>query len=114
MNTTNAINELCRKAHENALVKGFWPEHSEPQLRANIPEKLALIHSEVSEALDAVRHDYPPSDHLLHYDLFAEEMADICIRVFDLCAYSNVPLGEVIAEKMNYNASRPFKHGKAF
>lgn len=106
INPVNCINALCRICHENSKQKGFWEQSS------NIPEKLALIHSEVSEALEAVRHGYPVSDHLPNVSLFEEELADICIRVFDLAQFYGINLGRIIDEKIEYNKSRPHMHGK--
>lgn len=44
-------------------------------------------------------------------DNFVEELADICIRVFDLCGSMNIDLEKAIKEKMEYNKSRTYKHG---
>lgn len=46
------LNELAEKIHQNAMEKGFWSD-------LNIPEKIALIHSELSEALEADRAGEP-------------------------------------------------------
>lgn len=106
----HAVNMLAVAAHDTAQKKGFY---SEP---VNVPEKLALIHQEVSEALEALRSGDPTKrdKHVPEYSEFEVELADIVIRVCDLAAYKNVPLGDVIVRKMLYNASRPHKHGKAF
>lgn len=68
--------------------------------------KLALIHGEVSEALEAVRKDDHPN--------FAEELADVVIRVEDLAGGSGVDLEGEIVRKMAKNKVRPKLHGKAF
>ena len=39
------------------------------------------------------------------------EMADVILRVMDYCAFYNLPVAEVLVEKMEYNATRPQKHG---
>ena len=44
----------------------------------------------------------------------AVELADAVIRIADLCGHLGIDLDAVIAEKMAYNADRPYKHGKRF
>lgn len=74
----------------------------------SIPSKLALIHSEVSEALEAYRkHDF---GHMF------EELADVIIRVLDLTAALNEHgisnlIDEEIARKLRKNSRRGYKHG---
>ncbi|QNB45856.1 nucleotide pyrophosphohydrolase [Thermanaerosceptrum fracticalcis] len=94
------INELVKQAHENAKKKGFWDE------RREIGTLLALIHSEVSEALEADRKG--------RWGNFAEEMADIVIRVCDLCGGLGIDLEWEIIQKMNKNALRERLHGKRY
>lgn len=67
---------------------------------------LALLHSEISEALESLRED----DH----ENFAEELADIIIRAGDLAGTSEVDLQEEVAMKMAENKGRDYKHGKNF
>ena len=66
--------------------------------------KLALITSEVGEAVSALQHGQDQE--------FAEEVADIVIRVFDLCGYAQIDLGGEVIEKMRFNRGRPYLHGK--
>lgn len=94
------VTELCKKAFETAKNNGF---HEKP---VHIPESLALIHSEVSEALEADRKGDSEN--------FAEELADVCIRVFDLCGALGIDLETEIADKMAKNAQREYKHGKLY
>lgn len=69
-----------------------------------IGDALALIHSEVSEALDAHRNDDSIN--------FSEECADIAIRLFHLCYDLNINLEKMIEYKMKVNEQRPINHGR--
>ncbi|WP_249365517.1 MazG nucleotide pyrophosphohydrolase domain-containing protein [Cytobacillus citreus] len=91
------INELCKQAYETAKSKGW---HDEPRETGTL---LALIHSEVSEALEADRKGDAEN--------FLEEMADVCIRVFDLCGSRTLDLEKAIVDKMERNKGRTYKHG---
>ena len=107
------INDLVREAHAAANTKGFWDRDDK-----NAVECLCLIHSEVSEALEELRNGRAPEDVFYEYDGkpsgFQYELADIVIRVADLCGAWRIDLEKAIAEKMRYNETRPQKHGRAF
>ena len=64
-----------------------------------------LITTEVAEAAEAVR--------LEDGDNFCEELADVCIRVFDLAGGLGINLEHEIAKKMAFNRNREPLHGKA-
>lgn len=119
------LNELASTATENAVSKGFY------EVERNIPEALCLIHSEVSEALEADRADnYFKGDIksilLLNRDefinvfqkdvknTFEDELCDVIIRVLDLAGSLKIDLDSHIKAKMQYNASREHKHGKRY
>lgn len=91
------IAELVDEAYLTAKSKGW---HDEP---VETGTQLALIHSEVSEALEADRKGWDGN--------FAEELADVVIRVFDLCGSKGINLEYHILKKMEYNKTRPHKHG---
>ena len=91
------INKLCDEAYETAKDKGWYDRDTETGTQ------LALIHSEVSEALEADRKGLS--------DQFAGELADVCIRVFSLCGSRGIDLENYILEKMLLNKSRPYRHG---
>lgn len=104
-NLKNALADLGHVIACNSCVNGFWD-------RVNVPEKVALIATEVSEAMEALRQPMleqsekcPPHSH------FAEELADIIIRVMDLDAIFNLELAAVIERKLDVNANRPRTHG---
>ena len=91
------INKLCKQAYETACSKGWHDEERETGTL------LALIHSEVSEALEADRKGDEEN--------FAEELADVCIRIFDLCGLKEIDLETAILKKMERNKLRSYKHG---
>ena len=106
------LNEWRNRCHDNSKAHGWWDGTNH-----NIPEKLALIHSEVSEALEAYRVSLDLGD-LASYPLdgnkpigFASELADILIRVFDLAGYLGIDLTYAVQMKHNYNITRPYRHG---
>lgn len=111
------IKELVKKAHENAKNKGFWEDYDGLEelenskkymglVNAAIGNRLMLIVSELGEALEALRKE--------DYENFKEEIADVVIRVGDLCGGLYIDLEEEIKNKMDKNVLRPYKHGKTF
>ncbi len=99
-----------RAAYENSTNKGFWDSNR------NDAEMIALMHSELSEALEAIRHEgyESASKHIPSYNQVAEEMADVVIRIMDFCEARHINLGRAILAKMEFNKTRPHKHGKKF
>lgn len=70
-------------------------------------ESIALMHSELSEALEAYRENEGK-------ERYAEELADLLIRVFDFAFSENLDLGNAVLEKMEINKQRSHKHNKEF
>jgi NTP pyrophosphatase (non-canonical NTP hydrolase) len=95
---TKTIEVLCKEAFETAKEKGW---HDQPREMGTI---LCLIHGEVSEAMEADRRQEG-------WDRVTEELADVCIRIFDLCGSLNLNLEKAITEKMEFNKGRSYKHG---
>lgn len=68
-----------------------------------IPATLALIHSEVSEALEAFREE--------DRENFAEELADIQIRLIDTAIGLGIDLPMEVEVKLEKNRNRSYRHG---
>ena len=132
------MKNLIAQAHGTAKEKGFW------DTERNVSEMLMLIVSELAEAQEALRKNHfadkvAVSDLQLSIELeksddefkldvpswkesfehhvkssFEDEIADVAIRLFDLCGGLNIDLEKHIELKMKYNSMRGYKHGKAF
>ena len=98
---------IAAVVHEIAIEKGFWDETVDVHF---ILSKLALVHSEVSEVLEAIRKSQGD-------DKIVEEIADTMIRLLDVwAALKNAgivtkSLDDALVEKIAVNKTRPHKHG---
>ena len=103
-----SIAELQVEVHENAKAHGWWEN---PR---TIGELLMLITSEVTEAFVEVRNGHEVNETYYKdgkMEGVPSELADIVIRVMDLCEYYGIDLESAIVEKHRYNLARPYKHG---
>lgn len=130
------IRELVERAYVNAKEHGFH-EGSDKDDVKDMLCAIALIHSELGEATEAIRkgdrtrrrfeRDMAPSEPVKGWkvydfsdeqfqryakDTLEDELADTVIRVFDFCGLQGIDLESHIIRKMEYNRSRPYKHGK--
>jgi NTP pyrophosphatase (non-canonical NTP hydrolase) len=104
------INDLCKESHDRARRKGFYdPEPS-------VESRLCLIHSEVSEALEAYREGriLTEKNEKGKPEGMASELADVVIRICDFAGHLGIDLAHEIRIKSDYNETRPHKHGKRF
>ena len=113
------INELRDRIHDESLAAGWYtkPDAVKQILTDQDPELgeyfemmreigyLALIHAEVSEAVEGSRKGLMDS-HLPHRNSTEVELADTIIRIFDLCGRRDYDIGGAIVEKLRYNRER--------
>lgn len=124
------LNESANIIFENNKAKGFWDEER------NKGELLMLVVSELGEAMEAIRKDRYANTHYLDEmlatghdwknstfsfssafeksvkDTFEDEIADAIIRLLDMSAGLGIDIEKHINLKVNYNTTRPLKHGK--
>ncbi|MFA5196144.1 MAG: hypothetical protein WC401_10140 [Bacteroidales bacterium] len=122
---TTELNELSKEIHEYAQDKGFWDN---PRETGTL---LMLIVSELAEALEADRKikyalpkefkknvdlggNWHTNFEVYIKDTFEDEIADTFIRLFDLCGAMNIDIEYHINQKLVYNASREYRHGKKY
>ncbi len=101
---------LAQRMGKTSQDKGFW---SPPEMMDKYAAKLALVHSEVTEVLEALRKRQGK-------DKVTEEFADVFIRCFDLHrklvedGEATDDLYDTILAKMDKNDARPPLHGHAW
>ena len=105
MSFTEAWNDKADQVHNTAKDKGWW------DVERNGAEMICLMHSELSEALEALRHGNPPDSHIPEFLGTEAELADVVIRIMDYAKARSLKIAEAIEAKMAYNDNRSYKHG---
>lgn len=103
-----SLRALQDAAHNTAVDKGWWEK------KRSLAEQIALMHSELSEALEEVRKEDARPYYVSENgkpEGWAVELADCVIRIMDTCGYYGQDLQALVELKMKYNESRPHRHG---
>lgn len=109
------FNRTARRISKDNYYQRFWDQPVEAGEVLVQAMKLALVHSEISEALEAIREETPQADkHLPERSAEEVELADAVIRIMDYAGHFNLDVGGAIIDKMHYNRTRQHKHGKRF
>lgn len=109
------MRQIQTDVHKLAVDNGWWPEGTDLRI---VPEKLALIHSEISEALEEYRslnerdlQDVYFNDGSDKPEGFGVELADAIIRIFDLAEFLGLDMEYLVLRKHAYNQTRSYRHG---
>jgi hypothetical protein len=114
---TDRVDDATRIAREHGW--GWTEEEKAARNIYRLLSDLALVHSEVSEAVEAARDgvlqmtggELDDNDRITKPEGVVVELADAVIRIMHLCGELGLPLEIAIIAKMLYNEQRPFKHG---
>lgn len=98
-NIIRGLQDATHECHKAAKQAGWW------DTPRNDGELIALMHSELSEALEGIRKD-SMDKHLPHRKAEEVELADAIHRIFDYAGAKGLDLGNALLEKMAYNARR--------
>ena len=99
------FDQVQAEVHRIACGHGWWTTEKEDGTC------IALMHSELSEALEACRLGNPPSEICDGVSEVEIELADVIIRIMDFACRRGLHVSDAILAKMEYNRERPYKHG---
>lgn len=105
--TPLTVDDIIFIAHSTAKEKGWWPKEGR-----NDFECMALIHSEISEAVEDLREGKTKLECVDGKPCgLPSELADAIIRIADYCGKHKIDLEFALRKKLEYNKTRPHRHG---
>lgn len=107
MSDPTFLTELARRVHTQARASGFYDR---PR---NLAEKLALVHSEVSEAYEAWRDELASVESVKGVPQgWPFELIDVIIVCLDILGEAGLDVDYLMTTKLAYNETRPHLHGR--
>ena len=97
--------KLQADIHQTAIDKGWWDKPRTDN------DTIILFHSEISEAVEALRNGDPASEKIPEFSQLEEELADTVIRIMDYAEHRGIDLWSAILAKAEYNKGRSYRHG---
>ena len=103
------LDKVVKESYSTAMEKGWWEEPRTPI------ELIALMHSELSEAVEEIRNNHAINE-VYHEESGKPcgvpiELADCIIRIADMCGACGIDLTDAVMQKLAYNKTRPHRHG---
>lgn len=121
MTTTRSLGEWAELINAISVSHGFWPDDPPSIGDRNFGEMIALMHSELTEALESHREGEPSVFYKKNGETlsnkpegWAVELIDCIIRALDTLAVAGINVDMLMQEKCDYNLSRPRLHGKRY
>lgn len=106
LDQARTISDVADTINASCVAAGWYSDlQTGKPIRRNFGEVIALMHSELSEALEGWRKNLM-DDHLPHRSMVEVELADAVIRIFDTAAAEGLDIGGAIREKFAYNQVR--------